>query len=116
MVRKITSCPASRRRTPSWWTPQAPMPGPAMRSTNGEKRMRPLSPSISDGGARRAAAVAGAVEPAIGDLDQLGRTPGPPLDEPVAHAAQQRHRVGRQAEGLVGHLVGLSLEVQPRRI
>src|SRR6516162_3315797 len=111
-VRKITSWPASRRRTPSQWTRQAPVSSPAMRSTNGEKRTILLS--IADCRAGRAAGVAGTVEPAVGDLDQFDGTPWPLLDELVTHPGQFRRRLGGEGRALVVDLIGLPLVVEPR--
>src|SRR5713101_861530 len=70
---------------------------------------RPPPSSVADGSPGRPAGVAGTIEPALGNRDQLDGTPGPVLDELVAHAGQSGDRVGCQAQALVGYLVGQPL-------
>src|SRR5215472_11482928 len=72
--------------------------------------------SVADGGASRTTGVAGAVEPAIGDLDQFDRTPRPLLDELVAHAGQGGDRLGGQSRALVEDLIGQPLIVEAPRL
>src|SRR5208282_6716247 len=61
--------------------------------------------SVAGCSPRRPPGVTGAVKPAIGDLDQLDRTPRPLLDELVAHAGQRGDALGCEARGLVVDLV-----------
>src|SRR5215469_469876 len=55
--------------------------------------------SIADRGTGGLAGVAGAVEPAVRDLDQLDGAPRPLLDELVAHAVELASTIKRDEGG-----------------
>src|SRR5258708_6016103 len=59
-------------------------------------------------------AVAGTVEPAVGDLDQLDGTPGALLDQLVAHFGERLDGVGGQTGPLEIDFVGPPLMMNSR--
>src|SRR5712691_11787474 len=120
----MMSSPASRRRTASMWTAQAPAPRPAMRSTSGEKRTfvsasNPMA-SVAD---RRPGRPAWVVDPeevtartTIGaDRDHLDRTPRRLLGEAIAALGKRRKGVGSKAAALVKQRIRQKLVMKARR-
>src|SRR6266851_8826818 len=61
-------------------------------------------------------AVAGTVESAVGDLDQLDGTPGALLDQLVAHFGERLDGVGRQTGPLEIDFVGPPLMMNSRSV
>src|ERR1700730_491096 len=61
-------------------------------------------------------AVAGTVEPAVGDLDQLDGTPRALLDQFVAHFGERLDGVGGQTGPLEIDFVGPPLMMKSRRV